>query len=94
LTKIDTPLLYTKQEIIVPNHESIINEWEENYFTHFYNGIHQSVNDVKLEIEEIEEQQFRIKFIGQLYESDKYKIEGTCLLKITNELKGFWIYTV
>ena len=72
----------------MPNEEDTGDEWHINYYTGYYDGMHQNFEDVKIELSKIKENLFSIEFVGtpEMYKSAK----GNCKLELKSELKKYW----
>lgn len=75
-------------QLEMPSVQEAGDEWEDNYYTGYYDGMHQSFADVKIEISRSEENLFLVEFSGvpEMYSSAK----GSCQLTLKNELIMYW----
>jgi hypothetical protein len=86
-TKVD--LLKTNTlKLEIPGMKEAGDEWQVNYATGYYDGIHQNFIDAKIEISKIEEDLYSVEFSGkpEMYKS----VKGNCRLELKNELSMIW----
>lgn len=89
LTKTKVDLLKNDSlSLEIPNFREAGDEWQENYATGYYDGIHQSFTNVKLDISKIDENLYSIEFSGvpEMYSS----LKGNCKLELQHELIMIW----
>ena len=89
LTKTKVDLLKTNSlKLEIPSIKEAGDEWQVNYATGYYDGMHQNFIDAKIEISKIEENLYSVEFSGipEMYSS----VKGNCRLELKNELIMIW----
>lgn len=89
LTKTKVNLLKANAvKLEIPSEEEAGVEWQNNYDTGYYDGMHQNFVDVKIEISKISENLYSVEFSGipEMYSSAK----GNCKLELKDELMMIW----
>ena len=89
LTKTKVNLLETNLlKLEIPSEEEAGVEWQSNYDTGYYDGMHQNFIDVKIEISKIGKNLYSVEFSGvpDMYSSAK----GSCKLELKDELMMIW----
>jgi len=89
LIKTKINLLETNSlKLEMPSERETGYEWHINYYTGYYDGMHQNFVDVKIEISRIKENLFLIDFFGipEMYSS----VKGNSKLELKRELERYW----
>ncbi|MDF1699063.1 MAG: hypothetical protein P1U56_24635 [Saprospiraceae bacterium] len=63
-------------------------EWEVNYNTNYYDGVHQIFENAKLEISKLRENFYSVEFSGI---PEKYtSANGSCRIELQHDLIPIW----
>ena len=86
-TKVDLPKT-NSLKLEVPKEEEVDEEWHANYYTHYYDGMHQYFTDANIEISRVEDDLYAVEFSGspEMYRS----VKGNCKLHLKDELMMYW----
>ena len=75
-------------ELDVPSEEEADEAWHEDYFTGYYDGMHQYLEQVNIKFSRIEDDLFSVEFSGvpEMYKS----VKGHCKLNLRKTLNKHW----
>ena len=77
-----------KLNIEMPSDADTAEEWQENYDTGYYDGIHQNFKYAKMEISKMHDNIYLVEFSGipEMYKGAK----GSCRVELKDELIMIW----